>query len=50
MIEVHHYPDKAYSDGAQSLTIAEFESTMKEINELINNFIIPHAKASLFSK
>jgi len=35
MIEVHHDPDKAYSDGAQSLTIEQFEAVMKEIDEII---------------
>lgn len=34
MIEVHHNPDKAYSDGAQSLKIEQFESLMKEIHKL----------------
>ncbi|MFH0702689.1 MAG: 3-deoxy-7-phosphoheptulonate synthase [bacterium] len=36
MIEVHHDPDKAYSDGAQSLTIEQFISVMKEIKALIS--------------
>jgi 3-deoxy-7-phosphoheptulonate synthase len=34
MIEVHHDPDKAYSDGAQSLTIEEFDTMMKELKRL----------------
>jgi 3-deoxy-7-phosphoheptulonate synthase len=34
MIEVHHNPDKAYSDGAQSLTMDEFTTLMKEIKRL----------------
>ncbi|MDD3012317.1 MAG: 3-deoxy-7-phosphoheptulonate synthase [Candidatus Gastranaerophilales bacterium] len=44
MIEVHHDPDKAYSDGAQSLTIEQYQKVMKEINELIDKFIIPTSK------
>ncbi|MCQ2957724.1 MAG: 3-deoxy-7-phosphoheptulonate synthase [Candidatus Gastranaerophilales bacterium] len=35
MIEVHHDPDHASSDGAQSLTIAQFENMMNDINKLI---------------
>lgn len=34
MIEVHHDPDKAYSDGGQSLTIDEFTTIMKELSRL----------------
>lgn len=34
MIEVHHDPDKAYSDGAQSLKLDQFAQLMKEINRL----------------
>lgn len=34
MIEVHHNPDKAYSDGGQSLTIDEFTDMMKELHKL----------------
>lgn len=34
MIEVHHDPDKAYSDGAQSLTIEDFETMMKDLAHL----------------
>ena len=34
MVEVHHDPDKAYCDGAQSLTIEQFSSMMKDINGL----------------
>jgi len=44
MIEVHHDPDKAYSDGAQSLTIEQFAETMTEVNDLIDNFIKPISK------
>jgi len=35
MVEVHHDPDKAYSDGAQSLTIEQFQKMMVEINRII---------------
>lgn len=35
MIEVHHDPDHASSDGAQSLTIEQFNSVMSDINKLI---------------
>ena len=35
MMEVHHNPDKAYSDGAQSLSIPQFRETMIELNKLI---------------
>jgi 3-deoxy-7-phosphoheptulonate synthase len=34
MVEVHHDPDNAYSDGAQSLTLEQFDKMMKEINVL----------------
>jgi 3-deoxy-7-phosphoheptulonate synthase len=44
MIEVHHDPDKAYSDGAQSLTIEQYNKVMTEINELIDKFIMPTSK------
>lgn len=44
MIEVHHDPDRASSDGAQSLTIEQFNIVMKEINQLVENFIIPSSK------
>ena len=40
MIEVHHDPDKAYSDGAQSLTIEQFTIMMKELNEIIHKIIL----------
>ncbi len=36
MIEVHHNPDKAMSDGAQSLTIEQFTSMMKDINSIMD--------------
>lgn len=35
MIEVHHDPDKAFSDGAQSLNIPQFQALMKELDELV---------------
>jgi 3-deoxy-7-phosphoheptulonate synthase len=31
LIEVHHDPDRAFSDGAQSLTVEQFEKLMKEL-------------------
>ena len=34
MMEVHHNPDKAYSDGAQSLTIPQFRRLMKHLSKL----------------
>ena len=34
IIEVHNNPPKALCDGAQSLTPAQFKSTMKKINKL----------------
>ena len=36
MIEVHHDPDHASSDGAQSLTIEQFTNMMNDINKLIH--------------
>jgi len=36
MIEVHHDPDNAYSDGAQSLTLELFTALMQELKELEN--------------
>lgn len=35
MMEVHNNPDKAYSDGAQSLTIPQFKTLMKHLDKLI---------------
>lgn len=35
MMEVHKNPDKAYSDGAQSLTIPQFKKLMKHLSKLI---------------
>lgn len=34
MIEVHHDPDNASSDGAQSLTIDQFKALMQQLNVL----------------
>jgi len=36
IIEVHHDPDNAYSDGAQSLTLDGFGAMMKELKALEN--------------
>ena len=35
MIEVHHDPDHASSDGAQSLSIEQFKDVVKRLNKLI---------------
>ncbi len=35
MMEVHHDPDNASSDGAQSLTIQQFKEIAKRLNKLI---------------
>lgn len=35
MVEVHNNPDKAYSDGAQSLTIAQFKTLMAHLTVLM---------------
>lgn len=35
MVEVHHNPDKAYSDGAQSLTPPEFTEMMNELKRVM---------------
>jgi 3-deoxy-7-phosphoheptulonate synthase len=34
MIEVHAHPDEALSDGAQALTLNEFEQMMREVNAI----------------
>jgi len=34
MVEVHVRPDEALSDGAQSLTLDEYEKMMKEVNAI----------------
>jgi 3-deoxy-7-phosphoheptulonate synthase len=36
MIEVHHNPDKALSDGRQSLTVPQFQDLMTELKPLID--------------
>lgn len=36
MIEVHPNPDKALSDGAQTLNFEQFEQAMRQIKEVIN--------------
>ena len=36
MMEVHHDPDRASSDGAQSLTIEQFKQTMAKLNHLMD--------------
>ena len=35
MVEVHNNPDKAYSDGAQSLTIPQFKTLMAHLSALV---------------
>ncbi len=35
MVEVHNNPDKAYSDGAQSLTISQFKTLMAHLSALV---------------
>jgi 3-deoxy-7-phosphoheptulonate synthase len=35
MIEVHPDPDRAWSDGAQTLTPAQFEETMKQVRAVV---------------
>ncbi|RKY89682.1 hypothetical protein DRQ15_08815, partial [candidate division KSB1 bacterium] len=44
MVEVHPDPQKALSDGPQSLTFSEFEKMMQEIRDIAqvlgkNNFV-----------
>src|SRR6195256_3860124 len=34
MVEVHARPDEAFSDGAQALTLDEYEKMMKEVNAI----------------
>ena len=34
MIEVHHNPEKALSDGKQSLSIPEFKEIMARLNTI----------------
>jgi len=46
MVEVHHDPDNAMSDGAQSLTIPMFEDMMKSINQLIGRIDYDNQKVA----
>ena len=39
IIEVHNNPQKALCDGAQSLTPAQFDTTMKKVEKL-RNFVV----------
>ena len=39
MIEVHHDPDHASSDGAQSLSIEQFKDVAKRLNKLIRHYL-----------
>ena len=36
MMEVHNNPDKAWSDGAQSLTIPQFKKLMIHLSKLMD--------------
>lgn len=45
MMEVHNNPDKAYSDGAQSLTIPQFKSLMTHLDRLIE--VLDYEKANI---
>jgi 3-deoxy-7-phosphoheptulonate synthase len=36
LVEVHPSPDKALSDGEQSLTFAEFQSMMRELEPYVD--------------
>jgi 3-deoxy-7-phosphoheptulonate synthase len=36
IVEVHPYPEKAISDGAQSLTFDQFAATMRELKPYID--------------
>ena len=35
LIEVHHQPDKALSDGAQALYPTQFEQLMRELKMIV---------------
>ena len=55
MIEVHHDPEHASSDGAQSLTIEQFKETQRRLNKLIgridyDNQVEKAARAKAISK
>ena len=47
MIEVHHDPDHASSDGAQSLTIEQFNILMSSINDMMNKLGMNAENASV---
>jgi len=36
LVEVHPCPEKAVSDGAQSLTLPQFEAMMRELEPYLN--------------
>jgi 3-deoxy-7-phosphoheptulonate synthase len=38
MVEVHHQPDRALSDGAQSLFPAQFESLCRQVRHIADLF------------
>jgi 3-deoxy-7-phosphoheptulonate synthase len=42
MVEVHHAPEKALSDGAQSLYPRQFESLCREVRSIFNNLTRVH--------
>jgi 3-deoxy-7-phosphoheptulonate synthase len=37
MVEVHHAPDKALSDGAQSLYPSQFEGLCRQVQSIFDN-------------
>ena len=43
MIEVHHDPDHASSDGAQSLTIEQFNTLMTSLNDMMEKLGLKNA-------
>lgn len=47
MIEVHHDPDHASSDGAQSLTIEQFDALMKSLNDMMTKLGMKNADAAI---
>ncbi len=47
MIEVHHDPDHASSDGAQSLTIEQFNTLMTSLNDMMEKLGIKHADTTV---
>ena len=46
MVEVHPDPEKAWSDGAQSLTFAEFERMMDELKPYLELWSQDRARAN----